>query len=108
MKELPNDGFSVRWEGRYRPRRDGLLRFVLSGDDGYRLFVNGREITKGLLAPYTSNVDHIVYFDEYDLTDLLLPGKAYQSRGAPSSGPVRARAAAAAARTRAGGSGRRS
>ena len=41
----------------------------------YRLFVNGREITKGLLAPYTSNVDHIVYFDRYDLTNLLLPGE---------------------------------
>ena len=44
MKELPNDGFSVRWEGAYCPASDGLLRFVLSGDDGYRLFVNGKRL----------------------------------------------------------------
>ena len=44
MKELPNDGFSVRWEGKYKPAIDGLLRFVLSGDDGYRLAIDGRRL----------------------------------------------------------------
>ena len=44
MKELPDDGFSVRWEGTYCPVTDGLLRFVLSGDDGYRLSVNGKRL----------------------------------------------------------------
>lgn len=44
MKELPDDGFSVRWEGQYKPASDGLLRFVLSGDDGYRMAINGRRL----------------------------------------------------------------
>lgn len=37
---LPEDGFSVRWEGTYTAPEAGTLRFRLSGDDGYRLFVN--------------------------------------------------------------------
>ncbi len=37
----------------------------------YRLFLNGRELTKGFFAPYISNPDHIIYYDEYDVTGLL-------------------------------------
>ena len=37
----------------------------------YRCWLNGKEITKGLLAPYIYNPDHIAYYDEYDITDLL-------------------------------------
>lgn len=37
----------------------------------YRLFLNGKELTKGHMAPYISNPDHIVYFDEYDVTNDL-------------------------------------
>lgn len=37
----------------------------------YRLFLNGRDITKGYFAPYISNPDDYVYYDEYDLTDCL-------------------------------------
>jgi alpha-L-rhamnosidase len=33
----------------------------------YRLFLNGKELTKGLLAPYISNPNDIVYFDEYQI-----------------------------------------
>ena len=40
----------------------------------YRLFVNGEERTKGRLAPYISNPDHFLYYDEYDLTDALSSG----------------------------------
>lgn len=31
----------------------------------YKLFINGEDITKGALAPYISNIDDIVYADEY-------------------------------------------
>lgn len=31
----------------------------------YRLFINGRDITKGALAPYISNPDDFVYYDCY-------------------------------------------
>ena len=41
----------------------------------YRLFINGQEITKGLLAPYISNPDDCLYYDRYDLRQLLRPGK---------------------------------
>ena len=33
----------------------------------YELFFNGERITKGALAPYISNPDDYVYFDEYDV-----------------------------------------
>lgn len=41
----------------------------------YRLFINGIEITKTYLAPYISNVDHIIYYDKYDLNKYLKKGK---------------------------------
>lgn len=41
----------------------------------YEVFVNGKKITKGILAPYISNPDHIVYYDEYDITPFLKAGK---------------------------------
>ena len=41
----------------------------------YELFVNGDRLTKGLLAPYISNPDDILYYDEYDLTTHLTAGK---------------------------------
>ena len=47
----------------------------ISGLGFYRLYLNGRELTKGLLAPYISNPNHYCYFDTYDLTPHLLPGK---------------------------------
>lgn len=42
----------------------------------YRVFLNGRELTKGRLAPYVSNPDHYLYYDEYDLGDALSEGKS--------------------------------
>lgn len=41
----------------------------------YRLWINGKEITKGLLAPYISNPDHMVYFDNYNLAGYLENGE---------------------------------
>ena len=39
---IPEDGFSVRWEGTYTAPESGKLRFLMSGDDGYRLFVDDK------------------------------------------------------------------
>lgn len=44
---------------------------TVSGLGFYMLWVNGKEITKGLLAPYISNPDDLVYFDRYDITALV-------------------------------------
>lgn len=41
----------------------------------YVLYVNGVDITKGLLAPYIANPDHIVYLDRYDIAPYLHEGK---------------------------------
>ena len=41
---LPEDHFSARWTGEFRPGRSGRAVFTVSGDDGYRLFVDGREV----------------------------------------------------------------
>ena len=41
----------------------------------YILYINGREITKGRLAPYISNPDHCCYYDEYDIAGYLRKGE---------------------------------
>lgn len=41
----------------------------------YRIFINGKDITKGLLCPYISNPDQIMYYDCYDLKNELKSGK---------------------------------
>lgn len=41
----------------------------------YELYVNGTRITKGLLAPYISNPDDILYYDRYDVKPLLKTGR---------------------------------
>lgn len=48
---------------------------AVSGLGFYRLWVNGKEITKGILAPYISNPDELIYFDSYDVTPYLKEGK---------------------------------
>ena len=41
----------------------------------YKLFVNGKDITKGELAPYISNPDDIIYYDSYDVSGLINEGE---------------------------------
>ena len=40
----------------------------------YRIFINGKEITRGRLAPYISNLDHVLYREDYDVTEDLTVG----------------------------------
>ncbi len=57
--------------------REGVTgaSIVITGLGFYELYINGEKITKGYLAPYRSNIDHIVYYDRYDVTDKLIQGK---------------------------------
>ncbi len=48
---------------------------TVTGLGFYMLYINGVDVTKGILAPYISNPDHIVYFDNYDITKYLVKGK---------------------------------
>ncbi len=50
-------------------------KLTVCGLGFYDLSVNGQRITKGLLAPYISNPDDLLYYDSYDLTDRLTAGE---------------------------------
>ncbi len=50
-------------------------KITICGLGFYDLFINGTRITKGLIAPYISNPDQILFYDEYDLTERLKNGK---------------------------------
>jgi len=41
----------------------------------YRLYLNGKDITKGAIAPYISNPDHYCYYDVYDVKESLNVGE---------------------------------
>ena len=41
----------------------------------YKLYINGHNITRGKLAPFVSNPDHLVYYDTYSLTQYVKRGK---------------------------------
>lgn len=48
---------------------------VICGLGLYELYVNGRHITKGALAPYINNPDDILYYDSYDIKNYLAKGE---------------------------------
>ncbi len=52
-----------------------LAEITVCGLGFYELFVNGKKITKGYLAPYISNSDHYTYFDVYDIRAMLVKGE---------------------------------
>lgn len=37
-KDLPVDGFSIIWSGRFKPQKSGTYKFFLKSDDGTRLY----------------------------------------------------------------------
>lgn len=43
---LPEDHFSACWSGTFRPRKSEQAIFTVSGDDGYRLFIDDREVVE--------------------------------------------------------------
>ena len=49
--------------------------FTVCGLGFYKLFLNGKEITGGHFASYQSNPDQILYYDVYDVKDMLTVGK---------------------------------
>ncbi len=53
----------------------GTAVLTLCGLGFYRLYVNGHHLTRGLLSPYISNPDHILYYDSYDIAPYLQQGQ---------------------------------
>ncbi|MCM1150993.1 MAG: glycoside hydrolase family 3 C-terminal domain-containing protein [Alistipes sp.] len=43
---VPEDHFSACWTGTFRPKKSQRAIFTVSGDDGYRLFVDGEEVAE--------------------------------------------------------------
>lgn len=51
------------------------VELYICGLGFYDAYINGKRITKGKLAPYISNPDHILYYDCYDISSYLQPGE---------------------------------
>ena len=56
-------------------REAASAELIITGLGYYELFVNGKKITKGPLAPYRSNIDDYIYYDSYDIASELSVGK---------------------------------
>lgn len=56
-------------------RTKNKARIQICGLGFYRAFLNGKEITKGKLAPYISNTDEVVYYDVYEAEKYVKVGK---------------------------------
>lgn len=56
------------------PFKPEKAEITICGLGFYELYINGQNITKGPLAPYISNPDDVCYYDNYDITNLLLYG----------------------------------
>lgn len=50
-------------------------KILVCGLGFYELFVNGKKITKGALAPYISSPDDLIYYDLYDVKEYLRAGE---------------------------------
>ncbi len=57
------------------PKVPGRAEISICGLGFYMLYINGKDITKGRLAPYISNPDQVCYYDTYDITSLLTEGE---------------------------------
>lgn len=56
--------------------QDGVAtaKLRITGLGFYEVHINGTDITKGFLAPYRSNLNDYVYYDEYEIAEYLLEG----------------------------------
>ena len=44
FSDIPVDGFSIVWTGRFVPKKSGMYRFLLKSDDGSRLYIDGKRL----------------------------------------------------------------
>ena len=73
---MPDDGFSATWAGVYKAEDSGTVRVKMAGDDGYRLYVNGKLIggdwgnhsltTRSVFFEVEAGKTYDLKFDFYD------------------------------------------
>jgi beta-glucosidase len=73
---LPTDGFSVRWTGKLVPKTSGHHLLSITGDDGYRLFLDGQRIiedwtdhaprTRGAVATLEAGRSYDIVLEFYE------------------------------------------
>ena len=73
---MPDDGFSATWTGVYKAEDSGTVRVKMAGDDGYRLYVNGKLIggdwgnhsltTRSVFFEVKAGKTYDLKFDFYD------------------------------------------
>lgn len=68
---VPAPYFRKKFKLAFKPEK---AEITICGLGFYELYINGKNITKGPLAPYISNCDDICYYDNYDIADLLNEG----------------------------------
>ncbi|MBR5554181.1 MAG: family 78 glycoside hydrolase catalytic domain [Clostridia bacterium] len=59
----------------FRANSSDTAKLTIGATGFYDLFLNGEKITCGFLAPYISNPDEIIFYDEYDLSGRLADGE---------------------------------
>ena len=69
---LPEDSFSVRWTGKVRADAEGDYEFFVRGDDGYRLYVNGKLVIDDWHDQGTTTQSAIVHLGSNSLNDIKL------------------------------------
>lgn len=57
------------------PFKPEKAEITICGLGFYELYINGKNVTKGPLAPYISNTDDVCYYDNYDIADILNEGE---------------------------------
>lgn len=60
---------------KFTASKTARAQIVIGAAGFYKLFVNGKDVTKGELAPYISNPNDIVYYDRYDVSDYINEGE---------------------------------
>ena len=60
FKEVPAPYIRKNLNLEKKPEKAEIL---VTGLGFYKIFVNGKEITKGLLAPYIANPDDFIYYE---------------------------------------------
>ena len=71
-KHVANPQFRKSFTITSLPQRSEI---TICGLGYYELYLNGQNITKGFMAPYRSNPEHYIYYDNYDLSDYLVEGE---------------------------------